>query len=79
MKLDRYTQKAQEAILGGQQLATSQQSPVLDVEHLLAALLDDLLRYVDRRASNSLLVADGWRAAFLRRRIGHLNFPDRHH
>jgi ATP-dependent Clp protease ATP-binding subunit ClpB len=41
MKLDRYTQKAQEAILGGQQLATSQQSPVLDVEHLLAALLDD--------------------------------------
>jgi ATP-dependent Clp protease ATP-binding subunit ClpB len=41
MKLDRYTQKAQEAILGAQQLATSQHSPVLDVEHLLAALLDD--------------------------------------
>ena len=38
MKLDRYTQKAQEAILTAQQLATSQQSPVLDVEHLLAAL-----------------------------------------
>ncbi len=41
MKLDRYTQKAQEAILAAQQLATSANSPVLDVEHLLAALLDD--------------------------------------
>ncbi len=41
MKLDRYTQKAQEAILGAQQLATAAKSPVLDVEHLLAALLDD--------------------------------------
>jgi ATP-dependent Clp protease ATP-binding subunit ClpB len=41
MKLDRYTQKAQEAILTAQQLATSAKSPVLDVEHLLAALLDD--------------------------------------
>jgi ATP-dependent Clp protease ATP-binding subunit ClpB len=41
MKLDRYTQKAQEAILAAQQLATSSKSPVLDVEHLLAALLDD--------------------------------------
>ncbi len=40
MKLDRYTQKAQEAILAAQQLATSSKSPVLDVEHLLAALLD---------------------------------------
>ena len=41
MKLDRYTQKAQEAILTAQQLASSAKSPVLDVEHLLAALLDD--------------------------------------
>ena len=41
MKLDRYTQKAQEAILAAQQLATGAKSPVLDVEHLLAALLDD--------------------------------------
>jgi ATP-dependent Clp protease ATP-binding subunit ClpB len=41
MKLDRYTQKAQEAILAAQQLATGAHSPVLDVEHLLAALLDD--------------------------------------
>jgi ATP-dependent Clp protease ATP-binding subunit ClpB len=42
MKLDRYTQKAQEAILAAQQLASGAKSPVLDVEHLLAALLDDL-------------------------------------
>ncbi|MEA2026245.1 MAG: Clp protease N-terminal domain-containing protein, partial [Chloroflexota bacterium] len=41
MKLDRYTQKAQEAILAAQGLATAAKSPVLDVEHLLAALLED--------------------------------------
>ena len=41
MKLDRYTQKAQEAILAAQQLATAASSPVLDAEHILAALLDD--------------------------------------
>jgi ATP-dependent Clp protease ATP-binding subunit ClpB len=41
MKLDRYTEKAQQAILAAQRLATDQQSPILDVEHLLAALLED--------------------------------------
>ncbi|MDQ3554600.1 MAG: AAA family ATPase, partial [Chloroflexota bacterium] len=41
MKLDRYTDKAQEAILGAQRLATDAQSPVLDAEHILAALLQD--------------------------------------
>ena len=41
MKLDRYTQKAQEAILAAQRLATDQDSPVLDAEHILAALLED--------------------------------------
>ena len=41
MKLDRYTQKAQEAILAAQRLATDQESPVLDAEHILAALLED--------------------------------------
>src|SRR3954452_1439392 len=41
VKLDRYTQKAQEAILAAQQLATEQASPVLDAEHILAALLQD--------------------------------------
>ena len=41
MKLDRYTEKAQEAIIAAQRLATSADSPVLDAEHILAALLED--------------------------------------
>jgi ATP-dependent Clp protease ATP-binding subunit ClpB len=41
MKLDRYTEKAQEAIVGAQRLASEADSPVLDAEHVLAALLDD--------------------------------------
>jgi ATP-dependent Clp protease ATP-binding subunit ClpB len=41
MKLDRYTEKAQEAILAAQRLAAAQDSPVLDAEHILAALLED--------------------------------------
>ena len=41
MKLDRYTQKAQEAILAAQNLAQQQDSPVFDAEHILAALLQD--------------------------------------
>ncbi|HEY5519808.1 MAG TPA: ATP-dependent chaperone ClpB [Candidatus Limnocylindrales bacterium] len=41
MKLDRYTQKAQEAIVAAQRLATQANSPVLDAEHILAALLQD--------------------------------------
>jgi ATP-dependent Clp protease ATP-binding subunit ClpB len=41
MKLDRYTEKAQEAILAAQRLATNADSPVLDAEHILAALLQD--------------------------------------
>ncbi len=41
MKLDRFTEKAQEAIVVAQRLATDAQSPVLDAEHLLAALLQD--------------------------------------
>ncbi len=41
MQLDRYTQKAQEAILAAQRLATEAKSPVLDAEHLLAALIAD--------------------------------------
>jgi ATP-dependent Clp protease ATP-binding subunit ClpB len=41
MKLDRYTEKAQEAILAAQRLATEADSPVLDVEHVLLALLQD--------------------------------------
>ena len=37
MNLDRFTQKAQEAIAAAQELATRLKSPVLDAEHLLAA------------------------------------------
>ncbi|HET9346585.1 MAG TPA: ATP-dependent chaperone ClpB [Candidatus Limnocylindrales bacterium] len=40
MKLDRYTEKAQEAILAAQQLAESLQSPILDAEHVLNALVE---------------------------------------
>jgi ATP-dependent Clp protease ATP-binding subunit ClpB len=40
MQLDRFTQKAQEAIVAAQQLAERLQSPVLDAEHLLSALVE---------------------------------------
>jgi len=40
MQLDRFTQKAQEAVLAAQALAERLQSPVLDAEHLLAALVE---------------------------------------
>jgi ATP-dependent Clp protease ATP-binding subunit ClpB len=40
MQLDRYTEKAQEAILAAQRLAESLHSPVLDAEHLLHALVE---------------------------------------
>jgi ATP-dependent Clp protease ATP-binding subunit ClpB len=40
MQLDRFTQKAQEAVLAAQQLAERLESPVLDAEHLLAALVE---------------------------------------
>ncbi|CAN5777310.1 hypothetical protein BH24CHL5_BH24CHL5_03630 [soil metagenome] len=41
MKLDRYTEKAQQAVLAAQRLATEADSPILDAEHILAALLED--------------------------------------
>ena len=40
MQLDRFTQKAQEAVLAAQQLAESLHSPILDAEHLLSALVE---------------------------------------
>src|SRR4051812_6816398 len=40
MQLDRFTQKAQEAIVVAQQLAERLQSPVLDAEHILSALVE---------------------------------------
>src|SRR5918995_1983807 len=39
MQLDRFTEKAQEAVLAAQQAAERLQSPVLDAEPLLAALV----------------------------------------
>ncbi|HEY3333662.1 MAG TPA: ATP-dependent chaperone ClpB [Candidatus Limnocylindrales bacterium] len=39
MQLDRFTEKAQEAIVTAQQLAERMRSPVLDAEHLLSALV----------------------------------------
>jgi ATP-dependent Clp protease ATP-binding subunit ClpB len=41
MNLDRLTQRAQEAIIAAQRLAQELQSPVLDAEHLLSALVSD--------------------------------------
>src|SRR5512144_3213748 len=40
MQQERFTQRAQEAILAAQRLAEQLQSPVLDAEHLLSALLE---------------------------------------
>ena len=40
MQLDRYTQKAQETIAAAQRTAELMESPVLDAEHLLAALVE---------------------------------------
>ncbi|MFL5674465.1 MAG: ATP-dependent chaperone ClpB [Chloroflexota bacterium] len=40
MQLDRFTQKAQEAILEAQALAQRLDSPILDAEHVLSALLE---------------------------------------
>jgi ATP-dependent Clp protease ATP-binding subunit ClpB len=40
MQLDKFTEKAQATVVAAQQLAERLQSPVLDAEHLLAALLE---------------------------------------
>ena len=40
MQLDRFTQKAQEAIVAAQETAQRLQSPILDAEHVLSALLE---------------------------------------
>ena len=40
MQLDRFTQKAQEAILAAQETAERLQSPILDAEHILSALVE---------------------------------------
>src|SRR4029453_17367288 len=40
MQLDRFTEKAQETIVAAQQLAERLDSPILDAEHILAALVE---------------------------------------
>src|SRR3954471_19288688 len=40
MNIDRFTQKAQETIVAAQRLAEQLHSPVLDAEHILAALVE---------------------------------------
>ena len=40
MQLDRFTQKAQEAVIAAQATADRLQSPILDAEHLLSALVE---------------------------------------
>jgi ATP-dependent Clp protease ATP-binding subunit ClpB len=40
MQLDRFTQKAQEAVIAAQETAQRLQSPIIDAEHLLSALVD---------------------------------------
>ncbi|HEV2005889.1 MAG TPA: ATP-dependent chaperone ClpB [Candidatus Limnocylindrales bacterium] len=40
MQLDRFTERAREAIVAAQQLAERLQSPVLDAEHLLSTLIE---------------------------------------
>ncbi len=40
MQLEKFTQKAQEAVVAAQSLAERLESPVLDAEHLLSALLE---------------------------------------
>ncbi len=71
MQLDRFTEKAQEAIVSAQQLAERMQSPVLDAEHLLASLVgpdDGIPAETLRRLGVDLAAFRGEIAAILARR-----------
>ncbi|HET9435439.1 MAG TPA: ATP-dependent chaperone ClpB [Candidatus Limnocylindrales bacterium] len=71
MQLDRFTQKAQEAVLAAQALAERLESPVLDAEHLLSALLepdDGVPAETLRRLGVDLPAFRGELAALLARR-----------
>src|SRR5262245_6239350 len=71
MQLDRFTEKAQEAIVSAQQLAERMQSPVLDAEHLLASLVgpdDGIPAETLRRLGTDLAAFRGEIAAILARR-----------
>ena len=71
MQLDRFTEKAQEAILAAQQLAERMHSPVLDAEHILAALVepdDGIPAETLRRLGVDLAAFRGELASILARR-----------
>ena len=71
MQLDRFTQKAQEAIVAAQEAAQRLDSPVLDAEHLLSALLepdDGIPAETLRRIGADLVALRGDVAAALARR-----------
>ncbi len=79
MNLDHFTQKAQEAIAGAQALAERLESPILDAEHLLAALVEEdegIPAQTLRRVGVDLAAFRGELAALLARRAkvagGHL-------
>jgi ATP-dependent Clp protease ATP-binding subunit ClpB len=84
MQLDRFTQKAQEAVLAAQALAERLESPVLDAEHLLSALVepdDGVPAETLRRLGVDLPAFRGELAAILARRAkiqgGSLNLDPR--
>src|SRR6476660_2928528 len=71
MQADRYPQKAPEAIAAAQRTAESLESPVLDAEHLLAALVepdDGVPAETLRRLGVDLPAFRGELAAILARR-----------
>ena len=71
MQLDRFTQKAQEAIIAAQAAAQRLDSPVLDAEHILSALLepdDGIPAETLRRLGVDLPAFRGELAAILARR-----------
>jgi ATP-dependent Clp protease ATP-binding subunit ClpB len=71
MQLDRFTEKAQEAIVAAQQLAERLQSPLLDAEHVLSALIepdDGVPAETLRRLGVDLPAFRGELAAILARR-----------
>jgi ATP-dependent Clp protease ATP-binding subunit ClpB len=84
MQLDRFTQKAQEAIVAAQATAQRLDSPILDAEHILSALLepdDGVPAETLRRLGVDLPAFRGELAAILARRAriqgGSLTFDPR--
>src|SRR3954447_15548215 len=84
MQLDRFTEKAQEAIVTAQQLAERMQSPVLDADHLLSALVapdDGIPAETLPRLGGDVAPGPAGRAGILARRArvqgGQLTFDPR--